>query len=80
MKPPRPLRFAKPNPGLMPAERPRDKLGQFFELRRAFYHCQELMKELEQQQDRGLIAPILERATGRLALAAQDFAADSEED
>ena len=70
----KPLAFAKPRPGLIPRERPTERLAQFFELRRAFYHCQELIKELEQQQDRESIAPILARATARLADAAHDFA------
>jgi hypothetical protein len=68
------LPFAKPTRGLIPKDRPKDRLSQFFELRRAFYHCSDLMKELESDQDPELIAPIFARASTRLSKAANAFA------
>ena len=66
--------FAKPEPGLIPLERPKDRLAQFFELRRGFYHCAELMKEMESGHDPERVAPIFARASNRLAKAAEEFA------
>jgi hypothetical protein len=70
----RKLQFAKPVRGLIPAGRPRDRLAQFFEMRRAFYHCGDLMKEMEGAPDPESIAPVFARAVSRLALAATEFA------
>ena len=70
----RKLGFAKPEPGLIDAERPKDRLCQFIELRRSFYHCQELMKELEQSHDPETVAPIFARAAKRMFIAADEFA------
>jgi hypothetical protein len=68
------LPFAKPTRGLVPRDRPGNRLAQFFELRRAFYHCADLMKELEQAHDPEMIAPMFARAAARFSLAAQEFA------
>ena len=69
----RSIPFARPRRGLIPQERPTDRLAQFFEVRSAFYHCLDLMKELE-SGDPELVAPIFARAAKRLALAADEFA------
>jgi hypothetical protein len=67
------LPFERPAPGLAPTERPKDRLAQFIEVRRAFYHCKDLMKELEGAHDVEMVAPIFARAARRLALAAGEF-------
>lgn len=71
---PKALPFERPAAGLVPAERPKDRLSQFFEVRRAFYHCQTLIKELESAHDPELVAPIFARASRRLSVAADEFA------
>lgn len=67
------LPFERPAAGLIPKDRPKDRLAQFFEVRRAFYHCLDLMKELESAHDVELVAPIFARASRRLSLAAEEF-------
>ncbi len=65
--------FARPERGLMPRAASASKLTQFFEMRRALYHCADLMKEMESCHDPETIAPLFSRACNRLALSADCF-------